>query len=138
MQQHLTELYRVITLLMDETFKTEDQNLKVLLAHLEYRARQHEQTLEKRQYVGPLRRSLEHYLYETLRRSDERITDKECSKILKQLPLLRVYGSLGPLPWQSLAEATQYSGGPTGSSAQTIAHAAASIMDPHISELVYR
>ncbi len=31
----LTELYRVIRLLMDETFKAQDQDLKVLLASLE-------------------------------------------------------------------------------------------------------
>jgi len=48
MQQRLTELYRVIKLLMDETFKTQDQSLKVLLASLEYRARQYKQTLEER------------------------------------------------------------------------------------------
>ncbi len=47
MRLHLTELYRVIKRLMDETFKTEDQSLKVLLASLEYRARQYRQTLEE-------------------------------------------------------------------------------------------
>jgi hypothetical protein len=35
MQMQLTELYRVIRLLMDETFKAQDQDLKVLLASLE-------------------------------------------------------------------------------------------------------
>ncbi len=45
MQQQLTELYRVIRLLMDATFATEDQELRVLLASLEYRARQYKQTL---------------------------------------------------------------------------------------------
>jgi hypothetical protein len=44
----LTELYRAIRLLMDETFKTQDQELKVLLASLEYRARHYKQTLEER------------------------------------------------------------------------------------------
>jgi len=43
----LTELYRVIRLLMDETFEAQDQDLKVLLASLEYRARQYKQTLEE-------------------------------------------------------------------------------------------
>jgi hypothetical protein len=37
----LTELYRVIRLLMDATFVTEHQRVKVLLASLEYRARQY-------------------------------------------------------------------------------------------------
>ena len=36
---HLTELYRVIQRLMDETFAAQDQELKVLLATLEYEAR---------------------------------------------------------------------------------------------------
>ena len=45
MQMQLTELYRVIRLLMDETFKAQDQ---VLLASLEYRARWYKQTLEER------------------------------------------------------------------------------------------
>ena len=38
-QMQLNELYRVIKKLMDETFKTNDQRLKVLLASLEYKAR---------------------------------------------------------------------------------------------------
>ena len=44
----LTELYPVIRLLMDETFEAQDQDLKVLLASLEYRARRYKQTLEER------------------------------------------------------------------------------------------
>ncbi len=36
---NLTELYRVIQRLMDATFATQDQDLKVLLAGLEYEAR---------------------------------------------------------------------------------------------------
>jgi hypothetical protein len=48
MQQQLAEFYRVIQRLMDATFKTQDQDLKVLLASLEYRARQYKQTLEER------------------------------------------------------------------------------------------
>ncbi len=44
----LTELYRVIRLLMDETFEAQDQDLKVLLASLEYRARQYKQQIEER------------------------------------------------------------------------------------------
>jgi hypothetical protein len=48
MQMQLTEPYRVIRLLMDETFKAQDQDFKVLLASLEYRAMQYKQTLEER------------------------------------------------------------------------------------------
>ena len=44
----LTELYRVIQRLMDERFQAPDQDAKVLLASLEYRARQYMQTLEER------------------------------------------------------------------------------------------
>ncbi len=47
-QGHLTELYRIIKLLMDTTFKTKDQQLKVLLANLEYKARKCEQCIERR------------------------------------------------------------------------------------------
>lgn len=47
MQTKLTEFYRVIRLLMDETFKAQHQDLKVLLANLEYQARQCKQTLEE-------------------------------------------------------------------------------------------
>jgi len=45
---HLTELYRVIKRLMDATFATDDQDLKVLLASLELRARQYKQETEER------------------------------------------------------------------------------------------
>jgi hypothetical protein len=48
MQMQLTELYRVIRLLMNETFKAQDQDVNVLLASLEYRARPCKQTLEER------------------------------------------------------------------------------------------
>jgi hypothetical protein len=44
----LTELCAVIRLLMDETSKAQDQNVKVLLASLEYRARQYKETIEQR------------------------------------------------------------------------------------------
>jgi hypothetical protein len=44
----LTGLYRVIQRLMDERFQAPDQDVKVLLASLEYRARQYMQTLEER------------------------------------------------------------------------------------------
>jgi len=48
MQLYLTDLYRVIKLLMDETFKTKDQEVKVILASLEYKARRCKQLIEKR------------------------------------------------------------------------------------------
>jgi len=48
MQRQLTELYQAIKLLMDETCQAQDQRLKVLLASLEYRARQCKQVLEER------------------------------------------------------------------------------------------
>ena len=48
MRLHLTELYRVIRRLMDATFATQDQALKVLLAALEKRAREYKQQIEER------------------------------------------------------------------------------------------
>jgi hypothetical protein len=48
MRLHLTELYRVIRRLMDATFATQDQELKVLLAGLEYEARLRKQEIEGR------------------------------------------------------------------------------------------
>jgi hypothetical protein len=48
MRLHLTELYRVIQRLMDATFATQDQGLKVLLATLEKRAREYKQEIEGR------------------------------------------------------------------------------------------
>jgi hypothetical protein len=48
MQIEVTELHKVIALLMDETFKTKDQELKILLATLEYKARQYKQIIEER------------------------------------------------------------------------------------------
>ena len=47
-QGHLTELYRIIKRLMDATFKTKDQQLKLLLATLEYKARKCKQCIERR------------------------------------------------------------------------------------------
>lgn len=47
-QMQLNELYRIIERLMDETFKTKDRQLKVLLASLEYKARQYKQQIEAR------------------------------------------------------------------------------------------
>ena len=47
-QGQLTELYRIIKRLMDATYKTEDQELKPLLATLEYKARKYKQCIEAR------------------------------------------------------------------------------------------
>jgi len=44
----LPELYRIIKLLMDETFKAKDKQLKVLLATLEYKARKCKECIERR------------------------------------------------------------------------------------------
>ncbi|MQY62125.1 hypothetical protein GH146_02405 [archaeon] len=45
---HLTKLYQIIKTLMDATFKTKDQQLKVLLATLELKARKCKQCIEVR------------------------------------------------------------------------------------------
>jgi len=47
-QGQLTELYRIIERLMDATFETKDQQLKVLLATLEYKARKCKECIEGR------------------------------------------------------------------------------------------
>ena len=48
MELQLTELYDVIKRLMDATFETKDQRLKVLLATLELKARKCKQEIEQR------------------------------------------------------------------------------------------
>ncbi len=48
MQTEYPKLYEVVKTLMDETFKTKDQQLKVLLATLEYKARKCKQHIEQR------------------------------------------------------------------------------------------
>jgi len=45
---HLTELHRVNKLLMDEIAKTDDQDMKVALATLEYAARKQKSAIEER------------------------------------------------------------------------------------------
>jgi len=45
-QLYLTELYRLIKFLMDETFRTKNQWQKVILASLEYKARRCKQIVE--------------------------------------------------------------------------------------------
>jgi len=47
-QGRLTELYRIIKWLMDATYETEDQQLKLLLATLEYKARKCKECIEAR------------------------------------------------------------------------------------------
>lgn len=47
-QRELTELYDIIKALMDATFRTKDQQLKVLLATLELKARKCKQCIEQR------------------------------------------------------------------------------------------
>jgi hypothetical protein len=50
-QRKLDELYPIIKALMDETFKTKDQQLKVILASLEYKARKCKECIEQRTAV---------------------------------------------------------------------------------------
>ena len=45
---HLTRLYEIIERLMDASFETKDQQLKPLLATLEYKARKCKECIEKR------------------------------------------------------------------------------------------
>jgi len=47
-QGQLTELYGIIKRLMDATYETKDQQLKPLLATLEYKARKCKQCIERR------------------------------------------------------------------------------------------
>ena len=51
-QGHLTKLYGIIKRLMDATFKTKDQELRVLLASLEYKVRKCKECIEARTGVG--------------------------------------------------------------------------------------
>ncbi|NQT71994.1 MAG: hypothetical protein HQ553_04390 [Chloroflexi bacterium] len=48
MQAELPNLYQTIKLLMDETFKTKDQELRTLLAYMEMRLRECKQVMEER------------------------------------------------------------------------------------------
>lgn len=47
-QGQLTELYRIIKRLMDATYETKDQELKPLLATLEYKAHKCKECIEQR------------------------------------------------------------------------------------------
>jgi hypothetical protein len=51
MQAELPYLYQVIKRLMDATFKTNDRQLKPLLATIEYKARKCKQCIEDRMVV---------------------------------------------------------------------------------------
>ncbi len=46
MHVRLDELYEIIKRLMDATFQTTDTEMKVKLAHLEYRAREYRQMIQ--------------------------------------------------------------------------------------------
>ena len=48
MQAELPYLYQIIQLLMDATFKTDDRQLKPLLATIEYKARKCKQCIEEK------------------------------------------------------------------------------------------
>ena len=51
MQAEYPKLNQTIKTLMDETFKTKDQQLKVLLASIEYKARRCKDCIERRTVV---------------------------------------------------------------------------------------
>lgn len=53
-------------------------------------------------------RSLEHYLYTTLKNSYG-ITDNECAEKLKSIPIIHLHGCLGYLPWQKSENYREYS-----------------------------
>ena len=44
-------------------------------------------------------RSLEHYFFTALKRSSGK-NDADCALALKSIPIIHLYGSLGPLPWE--------------------------------------
>lgn len=44
-------------------------------------------------------RSLEHFLFTALKKSSGK-DDADCALALKSIPIIHLYGSLGPLPWQ--------------------------------------
>ena len=48
MHLQLSELYKTIELLMNETYRAKDQQLKIALALLEKRAREYKQEIERR------------------------------------------------------------------------------------------
>jgi len=54
-------------------------------------------------------RSLEHFLYWSLKPYySQAMTDEEYTAAIKQFRFLHIYGSLGPLPWQSATGAVDY------------------------------
>lgn len=52
MHVHFNELYEVIKRLMDAAFEATDTEMKVKLAHMEYRARQYRQMIQDRLVIG--------------------------------------------------------------------------------------
>ncbi|MEN6575065.1 MAG: hypothetical protein ABFD90_01890 [Phycisphaerales bacterium] len=54
-------------------------------------------------------RSLEHYLFESLKPYySQDMTEEEYTTAMKRFQFLHIYGSLGPLPWQSATGAVPY------------------------------
>ena len=50
-------------------------------------------------------RSLEQYLYTSLRSKYKKKSEKECAEKINQIPIIHIYGTLGYLPWQKKEEA---------------------------------
>jgi len=46
-------------------------------------------------------RSLEHYLFTALKNT-YKLTDQKCAETLSLIPIIHVYGKLGPLPWERI------------------------------------
>jgi hypothetical protein len=45
-------------------------------------------------------RSLEHFLYTSLKSFHENITESKVCEIMKKIPIIHLYGKLDPLPWE--------------------------------------
>lgn len=50
-------------------------------------------------------RSLEQYLYTSLRSKYKKKSEDECAEKINQIPIIHIYGTLGYLPWQKKDEA---------------------------------
>ncbi len=53
-------------------------------------------------------RSLEHFLFEAIRNQSGK-NPEECKEIMKNFPIVHLYGQLDPLPWQDEQKGTEYS-----------------------------
>ena len=53
-------------------------------------------------------RSIEFYLFVTFRQTNERKKHEECVKQFKRIPIIHVYGSLGPLPLNDCEDGIKY------------------------------